>query len=358
MAPQPGKSVSWRPPLWGVLVALIVALTITAVILSAMPSGKIALLPHDPIALNGKLRIDGKSPEPLNGRLFLVGVEEKPVGMLQSWLLSIDPKVTMEPETDARNRAAQQVHDKEAIKASKEVAAAVAFELLGEPATIRGSGAYDTGVAPGTPGEQFFKFGDRIVRLNDRPVATAADITRMIGSVKPGTTFKFGVRRDEQPLLITAQTVDPAPGDTIHKSRIGLGLNTANLKIELPREVSIETNDVIGESAGLAFALDIWDSLSPFNLLRGRYIVATGAVSLDGTVSAIGAARQKAISAQTAGRDLIVVPVGNTDEAVKAIQDTCEEGDDCTGVLAVTSVQEAIEFLRLSDAELASKLKN
>jgi PDZ domain-containing protein len=349
---------SWRLPIWAILVGIIAIVTILAVILASVPSQKVAILPYKPVELNGKLRVDGTSPEPMNGRLFLVGVEERPVNLLQSWLTSFDPTATLVPKTDARRRELTTEHDKQAIKSSKKVAAAAAFTALGTPPIIRGSGAFVTGTAPGTPGAQFLRVGDRIVRLNGRPVAAAIDVTAEVGRMKPGTEVTLGVRRDARPMLVTLKTIDPAPGDTAHRSRIGVVLNTQDLQIDLPKKVTIATKDVIGESAGLAFAMAIWDSLSAVDLLRGRYVVATGSISLDGTVAPIGAARQKGIAAQDSGADLFIIPVGNTEEVVKAVQDRCEAGTKCTGVLPVSSFAEAVDMLRLSDQEISAKLAN
>jgi PDZ domain-containing protein len=57
------------------------------------------------------------------------------------------------------------------------------------------------------------------------------------------------------------------------------------------------------------------DELGEDDLTRGRTVVATGALGLDGTVIPIGGVKQKAIGAKQAGADLFVVPEGNAEEA-------------------------------------------
>ena len=130
------------------------------------------------------------------------------------------------------------------------------------------------------------------------------------------------------------------------------------LKINLPESVAINTGDVIGPSAGLSFALAIYDAESPDDLMRGRYVVATGALSLEGEVLPVGGVRQKAIATQEKGYDLLLVPRDNVGEAVAAIQEFCEPTQDCTRVVGVESVSQAISFLKLDSRQLAEKYAN
>ena len=55
--------------------------------------------------------------------------------------------------------------------------------------------------------------------------------------------------------------------------------------------------------------------------MRGRVIVATGELTLDGKVLPIGGVKQKAIAAERAGADLFLVPDGNAAEARAAVDD-------------------------------------
>jgi PDZ domain-containing protein len=112
---------------------------------------------------------------------------------------------------------------------------------------------------------------------------------------------------------------------------------------------------VVGPSAGLAFSLYLVDSLTPADLLRGRHVVVSGAVAPDGSVLAVGRMRQKAISAQTANRDLMLVPAANAAEAMAAIASICTD-DECVKVVPVRSVEDAVAALKLDDAGLDARL--
>lgn len=337
--------------MWLAFVVMIAVLTACGAAFSFVRTDYVVLEPHRPIDLNRRLTIDGVRPEPIHGRLFLVGVEKRRVSMLQKWLLAFDPKVTLEVEPPAVSVKSELKRDKDAIRASKDIAGAVAFDALGEPPQISGSGAIVTGIDESGPARGLLKVGDRIVKLNGVDVHTSVNIVRVIGAMKPGTLVRLGFRRDNLPHIALINTAEPVADDTIHRSRIGISVTTPNLKIKLPHEVKLDTAEVVGPSAGLAFALAIYDARSPVDLVRGRYIVASGALALEGQVLEVGGMRQKAIASLDSGIELMVVPRGNVEEAREAIDQFCHT-DQCTKVVGVSSVSETVRILQLPSVDL------
>ncbi len=79
--------------------------------------------------------------------------------------------------------------------------------------------------------------------------------------------------------------------------------------IKLPIRVAIDTGDVGGPSAGLAFALELMQKLGR-NVLHGHRVAATGEIELNGAVSPIGGIKQKTYGARKAGVDVFLVPAG------------------------------------------------
>jgi PDZ domain-containing protein len=108
---------------------------------------------------------------------------------------------------------------------------------------------------------------------------------------------------------------------------------------EFPVDIQIDAGNIGGPSAGLAFALDIVDELGD-DIDRGRTIVATGELALDGTVLPIGGVTQKAIGAREAGADVFLVPDGNYEEARNAA--------DGLEVIPVSNFEEALSVLATS----------
>jgi PDZ domain-containing protein len=108
------------------------------------------------------------------------------------------------------------------------------------------------------------------------------------------------------------------------------------LEFEFPVDIEIDAGAIGGPSAGLAFALDIVDELGD-DIDRGRKIVATGELTLDGEVLPIGGVKQKAYGARDAGADIFLVPDANFEDARSAVDDL--------EVIPVSNFQEALSVL-------------
>jgi PDZ domain-containing protein len=74
------------------------------------------------------------------------------------------------------------------------------------------------------------------------------------------------------------------------------------------------SGEVGGPSAGLMWALGLYELLDPGDLTAGRTIAGTGTIDLAGRVGPIGSIREKVIGAERAGADLFLVPVDNMPE--------------------------------------------
>jgi len=150
--------------------------------------------------------------------------------------------------------------------------------------------------------------------------ATTADPTQLVGlirAIKPGTPTKLGVRRDGAERTITVTTkADP---DDKTASRIGVGIRESyrfpfKVRVQLP-------NTVGGPSAGMMFAVAIYDLLTPGSLTGGRQIAGSGEITADGTVGPIGGIGQKLPAAQRDGAKLFLVAADNCAEALRSHYD-------------------------------------
>lgn len=114
----------------------------------------------------------------------------------------------------------------------------------------------------------------------------------------------------------------------------------ANLFPDVPldrRLVKIDSDDIGGPSAGLAFALALIDESTGGDLTGGETIAATGQVTPEGSVRPVGGVRIKALAARRAGCDLFIVPLANLEEAKGAAGPM--------RLLGVESVAEAVQKL-------------
>jgi PDZ domain-containing protein len=116
--------------------------------------------------------------------------------------------------------------------------------------------------------------------------------------------------------------------------------------IDLPFEVDIDTGDIGGPSAGLAFTLALIDELSPGDLTGGRDVAVTGTISLDGSVGAIGGLPQKVSAVRQNGYDLFLVPASQPElddpEQLQRLEDIAQ-GD--VEIVPVESLDDALAAL-------------
>jgi PDZ domain-containing protein len=82
-----------------------------------------------------------------------------------------------------------------------------------------------------------------------------------------------------------------------------------------PFDVQISSGEIGGPSAGLMWALGLYDLLTPGDLTGGRTIAGTGQIALDGTVIPIGGIEEKLTAAADAGATVFLVPQGNMEAA-------------------------------------------
>lgn len=103
------------------------------------------------------------------------------------------------------------------------------------------------------------------------------------------------------------------------------------------------TGNINGGSAGTAMALADLDNRTSGDLTGGRTVAVTGAVTQDGVVLKIGGVGAKAELAAANGAALMIVPLGNADEAAAAI--AALPGNPDVEVRGVGSVLEAAAVL-------------
>jgi PDZ domain-containing protein len=83
-------------------------------------------------------------------------------------------------------------------------------------------------------------------------------------------------------------------------------------EVDYPHQISIDTGQVGGPSAGLAFTLGLVDDLTPGDLTGGKSVAATGTIAPDGTVGPIGGLDHKVDAVRHAGVTLFLVPDSQT----------------------------------------------
>jgi PDZ domain-containing protein len=205
---------------------------------------------------------------------------------------------------------------KKEMAESQQHAVTAALCALGTPVTGRvviesvgdRSAAEKAGIKP----------DDVITAVDGQAVDSLCTFRRLVALRRPGDAVGLRYRRGKAEHDTTART-DASEHGEYGQPLLGVGLRELDQKPPFP--VTIALNDVGGPSAGLMFALGIYDRLTPGDLTGGNVIAGTGTIDDDGAVGAIGGIQQKLVAAREHGARWFLTPDGNYDDALAAAPD-------------------------------------
>lgn len=237
----------------------------------------------------------------------------------------------------------------ELMDSSKQAATVAALRKLGYQVTARGTGAVVTGLSEGSPSQGKLEVGDAIVAVDQAPIGTADELVAAIRARRPGDTVTFTVEEgnggDKHDVAVTLG----ARPDDANRAFIGINLGTRSPTFEYPFSVGIDSGQVGGPSAGLAFSLGVIDLLTPGDLTGGRKVATTGTIDVNGRVGPVGGVKQKTFAVRKAGASLFLVPRDEYDEARQYAEDL--------KVVPVDTVDDALEAIRQNGGDVEPVLQ-
>jgi PDZ domain-containing protein len=309
-------------------------LAIAVAVFAFYPSDDYIFLPDPARSVEPLVHVEGEHDRPGAGGIYMVDIIVRKASLLEKYFPGIHEGATLVPADvynpqDLPERIQRQQGLAE-MSSSQRIAAAVALRELGYKVTP--DGVVVSAVDVGAPADGVLEPDDVIVGANGKDVAGPEDLSQVMSGVKPGETVTLRIQRDgaEQ----TVQVGTKASNDDPPRAIMGIIIEP---KLELPVDITIDTGQIGGPSAGLAFALDIIDELGPTDIDHGEKVVATGEIALDGSVHEIGGIEQKTIGARKAGADVFLVPDANAEGARKYA--------DGLRIVPVSTLDEALHAL-------------
>jgi Lon-like protease len=258
-------------------------------------------------------------------------------GMLVGWLADDVDVFPREKVLGDRNAEENRTLNLQMMDTSKQVATQVALERLGHPVDVSITGETVVNVLPDLPADGVLEPGDTITAVNGEELDEPDDLTRLLADDRPGDEVMITV---EPPTGSQPRDVELALGadpDDPDRAIIGIEVTGRGIDFDFPIDVSIDTGDVGGPSAGLAFTLAIIDDLTPGDLTGGADVAVTGTINSDGTVGPVGGTGQKAAAVRAQGYDAFLVPSDDYEAAQQHAGDV--------DVIAVDTLDEALAAL-------------
>ena len=277
------------------------------------------------------LQISGRKTYPTDGHLNMTTVRVTSadyrmnlVEAVYGWLAhdnKVVPHDTLYPDGKTEEESTQE--NAEEFSQSQESAKVAALKELDIPVQ---SWVIVSTVVKGSPAEGRLHAGDVIKAVDGTAVKEPADVAELVTKHKPGEDVRFTIvpakeqaasekeKRAPQKtenVVITTKTSDDG-GEK--RAIVGISAGTDHT---FPFSIDIKLADVGGPSAGLMFALGIYDKLTPGSLTGGRFVAGTGTIDDDGKVGPIGGVEMKTVGARGKGAEFFLTPAGNCAAAAK-----------------------------------------
>jgi PDZ domain-containing protein len=327
-----------------VVAAVVAGLVVTVAVVAAFVRLPYVLIsPGSASPVEDAVEIEGARTYSHDGSVLFLTVsvsDQRPNAyvLLSGWL---DDDVDVLPEEDVfgdNSREEERQLNQLAMSESQIVATKVSLERLGYPVPVA---SYEVrAIEPGSPAVDELEVGDVITAVDGVPVSMVPDLGAAVRMRAPGDPVTLAVTRDDESTTVTVPTRATPDGPNQGQAQIGV---FSAPEYDFPVDVKIDTGDVGGPSAGLAFTLTILDELSPGDLTGGDEIAVTGTIESDGTVGPIGGVAQKAVVARRAGARLFIVPQAEAAEA--------RSHADGMKVAAVRDLDDALAALERSGGE-------
>lgn len=200
-----------------------------------------------------------------------------------------------------------------------------------------------TTVVTSGPAADILHPGDLIYAVDNVRVTTNAEVSQAVKNRHVGQKVMFTIIRNRVTIheAVTTRATSAAPNDPM----VGIEVSTG---YRYDPEISFAVDPAVGgSSAGLMFALSIYDRLTPGELTEGRIVAGTGTMAADGTVGGIGGVEEKLAAAARDGATVFLLPKSNCVN-VRSVPDGIR-------LVAVTSLGDAVgDLVALDDPKTAA----
>jgi PDZ domain-containing protein len=297
---------------------------VVLVVLYVVPSNSYyVFVPDTPHSLAPIVKVNGRPARNAGGGgVYFVDVRFRKARLLESLLKRpLSSGASLEPADAVLGGASekqQQKVDATAMVQSQQVAKALVLSRLGYDIKVTLPTVVVEGVQRGTPAAKVLRPKDRLLAVDGVAVHGIGKLRQLLDRVSPGERVRLRIGRKGKTSEVAVRTIRDPSDPT--RSVVGVFVaETGGSVGKLPVKIKIETGNVGGPSAGLAFALELMEAFG-HNVDRGYSVAATGELELDGSVLPIGGVKQKTIGVESHRRDvdIFLVPAGsNAREARK-----------------------------------------
>jgi PDZ domain-containing protein len=330
----------WPRTLGTVALTLIFTVLVLAAVATQISVPWVALEPGSASPAEDRVAVTGAQTFTPDGDILFLTVRVNRLNLLELLTKSRDTAIALISEHDyfgTTTPEQSQQQSRDLMVRSKSNAELVALSTLGYQA-FDNSGVRVESIQTSSAADGKLEQLEVITAIDGTATLTPQDLITNLAGRSPGASVTLSVQRadasDKHDVTVTLSTrPDAKPGGF-------LGITTSQVVSEaknLPVTVNIDSGNVGGNSAGLAFTLAIIDEMTDGSLTGKNRVAVTGTMELDGTVGEVGGISQKVVAARRAGAKYFLVP--------RSLEAQAKENAGDLKVIPVSNLKEALDAL-------------
>lgn len=178
---------------------------------------------------------------------------------------------------------------------------------------------------------------DKVLEIEGKEVGTLDDLREVVNSKNEGDYVSIIVERNDKKVETKSKIYNTSDG-----LKVGIVfLTTYEYETDPKIEVKTKSKES-GSSGGLMLTLAIYNELVSEDITKGKKIVGTGTIDIQGNVGEIDGVKYKILGAVKNKADVFLCPEENYEEAIKVK----EERNLKIEIKSVKTFNEAIEYLK------------
>ncbi len=184
--------------------------------------------------------------------------------------------------------------------------------------------------------ESDLKVGDQIISVNGINISSITELKEIVEKLNENEKVNLKIKRKEKErdAYATTYKIDGV-------TKIGISFVTT-YDYEATPKVNIKSKATeAGSSGGLMMSLTVYNQLTETDITKGKKIVGTGTIDIDGNVGEIGGVKYKLIGAVKNKADIFICPEENYEEAISVAKDK----DYDIKIISAKTFDEALEKL-------------
>lgn len=285
------------------------------VLLFKIPLNYAIYTPGGSINLNNRIEINNDTKTNGSFNMAYVKMLEGNIPFLLLSYIVPNWDITSLNDIKFEDESVDQMNERDHIYLEESIANATiaAFSLTEEELVIKDS--YNKVVYVSKDAKTDLKFGDIILKANNKEVTSIDDYKAIVENASIGDKISLQIKRNKEVLDLDIKVIM-----LDDEKKTGISFVTL-YDIKTTPEINIKTKTTeSGPSGGIMLALGIYNKIISYDLTKGRKIVGTGTIDATGKVGEIGGIKYKVLGAIRDKADVFIAPDANCADAKSVIQ--------------------------------------